>query len=54
MSDGTAPAVWMRLGKALPNAVVMDLHYDATDDLLLAGTLGRGAWTLRDASHVVE
>jgi hypothetical protein len=26
--------------------VVPDLHYDANDDLLLAGTLGRGAWTL--------
>jgi hypothetical protein len=37
---------WYRLGANLPHAVVLDLHYDAKDDLLLAGTLGRGAWTL--------
>jgi hypothetical protein len=37
---------WYRLGANLPHAVVQDLPYDATDDLLLAGTLGRGAWTL--------
>jgi hypothetical protein len=39
---------WHRLGDNLPHAVVLDLHYNAHDDLLLAGTLGRGAWTLTD------
>jgi hypothetical protein len=39
---------WYRLGDNLPHAVVLDLHYNANDRLLLAGTLGRGAWTLRN------
>jgi hypothetical protein len=26
--------------------LVLDLHYDANDDVLVAGFLGRGAWTL--------
>jgi hypothetical protein len=37
---------WARLGSGMPNALVLDLHYDQTNDLLLAGSLGRGAWTL--------
>jgi hypothetical protein len=37
---------WYRLGDNLPHALVMDLRYSAQDNLLLAGTLGRGAWTL--------
>jgi hypothetical protein len=41
---------WYRLGDNLPHALVQDLHYDANDHLLLAGTLGRGAWTLSDPS----
>lgn len=45
---------WEELGMNLPNAPVWDLDYDAEDDLLVAGTLGRGAWTLGDASLVVQ
>jgi uncharacterized repeat protein (TIGR01451 family) len=37
---------WEKLGTGLPNAVVWDLDYDVADDVLLAGTLGRGAWTI--------
>jgi hypothetical protein len=37
---------WNKLGTGLPNALVADLDYDAVDDVLLAGTLGRGAWTI--------
>jgi hypothetical protein len=32
-----------------PNVVVTDLHYDSTDDILLVGTYGRGAWKFPDA-----
>jgi uncharacterized repeat protein (TIGR01451 family) len=39
---------WDKLGTGLPNVLVLDLDYDATDDVLLAGTLGRGAWTIRN------
>jgi len=31
---------------AIPNALVLDLHYDSADNILVAGTLGRGSWTL--------
>jgi hypothetical protein len=41
-----AGAYWQLLGKDLPHSSVLDLHYDYTANLLLAGTLGRGAWTL--------
>jgi hypothetical protein len=37
---------WNKLGIGLPKALVMDLDYDVADDVLVAGTLGRGAWTI--------
>jgi YVTN family beta-propeller protein len=37
---------WARLGQGLPNALVFELEYNATRDVLLAGMLGRGAWRL--------
>src|SRR5262245_1062314 len=37
---------WNKLGIGLPNALVWDLDYDVADDVLVAGTLGRGAWTI--------
>ena len=40
---------WSVLGKKLPHGFVLDLHYDSTDNLLVAGILGRGAWTLPNA-----
>src|SRR5215470_975759 len=46
---------WIKLGTGMPNAPVWDLHYDVSDDVLLAGTLGRGAWTmmnLRDLTRL--
>ena len=42
----SAFSAWQRLGTGLPNAPVFQLEYDAPDRILLAGTLGRGAWTL--------
>lgn len=36
----------MQMSTQLPHGLVTDLHYDTTDDVLLAGLLGRGAWTL--------
>ena len=37
---------WSRLGTDLPNAPILDLFYDAENQVLAAGTLGRGAWKL--------
>jgi hypothetical protein len=39
---------WTVLGDGLPHALVLDLHYDYTDNLLVVGTLGRGAWILNN------
>lgn len=44
---------WTKLGSGLPNVPVMRLRYSAGDRILLAGTLGRGAWTL-DVTEVEE
>jgi hypothetical protein len=43
---GQVGARWAALGDGLPHALVLDVHYDYTDNVLVAGTLGRGAWTL--------
>src|SRR5205823_12653286 len=46
LDDGS----WTLFGQGLPNSRVSDLHYDATDDVLVVGTLGRGVWTVPNAS----
>jgi hypothetical protein len=38
--------VWSRFGSGLPNMLSFDLEYNAIDNVLLVGTLGRGAWTV--------
>ncbi|MFV2070508.1 MAG: hypothetical protein ACC645_26370, partial [Pirellulales bacterium] len=45
---------WSTLGTDLPNAVVADLEYDRTDDVLVVGTLGRGAFLIPDVSEVLS
>lgn len=44
---------WFKLGTGLPNALSWDLVYDAGDDILVNGTLGRGAWSLQQVSQVL-
>jgi hypothetical protein len=44
---------WQLLGTGLPNVNVHDLVYNATDDVLVAATFGRGAWTLASASQAL-
>ena len=39
---------WFEVGASLPNAPVWDLDFDAADDVMVVGTLGRGAWKLTD------
>jgi Matrixin len=53
--DLTHPALqsWTEFGRGLPNAYVTDVHYDPTDDILVAATFGRGAWTVPSASTFV-
>lgn len=44
------PGVWTEFGRNMPNILTFDLEYSAADDVLLSGTLGRGAWTVPTAS----
>ena len=44
---------WSRLGSGLPTVPVLRLEYAAPDRILLAGTLGRGAWTLDFSAEAV-
>jgi len=46
VSHESSLGTWFQLGSGLPHAPVWDLDYDAADHVLVAGTLGRGAWKL--------
>src|SRR5262249_13037134 len=54
-------SVWTEFGAGLPNVLVTDLHYIPPaanpaqgGDILVAGTLGRGAWTLASAKAQLD
>jgi hypothetical protein len=53
LDPGDASPLWSKFGRNLPNAPVTSLHYDPTNDVLLAGTFGRGAWTIPNLSASV-
>ncbi len=44
---------WTQLGTGLPTVLVSDVEYDKTDDVLVIGTLGRGAWKLAGARQEI-
>lgn len=39
---------WARVGMGMPNVPVYDLHYEASDNVLVAASMGRGAWKMPD------
>lgn len=43
----TGFSVWEPLVRDLPKVPIFDLHYDSQEGVLVAGTLGRGAWKLK-------
>jgi hypothetical protein len=45
---------WNKLGTGLPNVPVWDLVYDVRDEVLVAGTLGRGAWTITNLRNITR
>jgi hypothetical protein len=49
----TDPENWTALGYNLPNAYVGDLRYNAAADVLVVGTLGRGAFAIPQFSQWV-
>lgn len=44
---------WTQIGQGIPNVLVTDVHYNAADDVLVVATLGRGIWTIPNASTIV-
>ena len=48
-----SPGRWAEVGN-LPHAMVYDIEYDAQDDVLAVGTLGRGAFLLPNAAAEVR
>src|SRR5207248_1740993 len=46
-------SIWTEYGGKLPNVLVRDLEYNKTDNVLVAGTFGRGAWKIPVASSTV-
>lgn len=49
----SAISVWTEYGAGLPNATVWDMDYDIANDVLVAGTLGRGGWTVSSVTASV-
>src|SRR5262249_34593493 len=43
---GSAGSSWTVLSTGMPHVLVWDLRYDYNDNVLTAGTVGRGVWTL--------
>ncbi|MCA8879867.1 MAG: exo-alpha-sialidase [Rhodobacteraceae bacterium] len=48
-ADALPLAAWSVPCSGIPNAPVTDLEYDEADEVLVAGTLGRGAWSCAPA-----
>lgn len=49
---GAAGTSWALLGSGLPRTLVYDIHYEYTKNVLVAGTLGRGAWLVNNPFSV--
>jgi autotransporter-associated beta strand protein len=53
VADGDASgglSAWRNFGQGLPNALVTNMYYNPTVDVLTAGLVGRGVWTLYDVT----
>ncbi len=46
--------VWYALGTGYPVVPSYEMEYDSTDNVLVAGTLGRGAWTLSNVTAEIN
>src|SRR5207248_7948755 len=53
LSPGAASPAWTLFARNLPYNYTNDLVYNAADDVLVAGTFGRGAWTVPNASQTL-
>jgi photosystem II stability/assembly factor-like uncharacterized protein len=48
--ESTGFSVWSPLGTGMPNVPIFDLQNDPQHQIIVAGTLGRGAWKLSTAN----
>jgi GEVED domain len=48
------PSIWTPLGSGLPTVLAYDIDYDPVDDVIVVGTLGRGAWILREVTTFLK
>jgi hypothetical protein len=46
-------AAWSQFGANLPNVIVAELQYDAHDNVLVAATMGRGAWLVNNVTEAL-
>jgi GEVED domain len=46
--------VWYALGTGFPVVPSYEMEYDSTDNILVVGTLGRGAWTLSNVTAAID
>jgi hypothetical protein len=46
-------AAWSQFGANLPNVIVSELQYDAHDNVLVAATMGRGAWLVNNVTEAL-
>ena len=42
---------WSEFGSNLPDVITYDLEYDSADNVLVAGTMGRGAWLVDGVTY---
>ena len=48
-----SPLGWIKVGGTqIPNAQITDINYNPADDILVVGTLGRGAWSISGLYNV--
>ena len=52
IADGPTFSTWTVVGSGLPTVPVFELEWTSATGLLMAGTLGRGAWTLDLATDI--
>ncbi|MGA2441323.1 MAG: choice-of-anchor Q domain-containing protein [Tepidisphaeraceae bacterium] len=43
----SAPGLWNQYGSGLPNVAINAMVYNAADNLVVVGTVGRGAWEIQ-------
>jgi hypothetical protein len=54
VTPGSSAVTWSKFGLNLPNATVTDIQVSQADDLVIAGTAGRGVWKASALAPVIR